>query len=193
MTNNMDKFRNKYRVPSARAAWHEYDDGIYFITICTAGMTHYLGEISDGVMHLSEIGNIANDCFTRMSVYYPYAEIPLFVIMPNHIHAIVVINGGDNVNGRDAINRVSTTTTITSSSSTGTISRNPMIHKSLGTVIRGVKARISRVAHQNGISFGWQTRFYDHIIRTHAEMNRIAEYIENNVAKWDLDKLNKTE
>lgn len=68
-----------------------------------------------------------------------------------------------------------------------------MIHKSLGTVIRGVKARISRVAHQNGISFGWQTRFYDHIIRTHAEMNRIAEYIENNVAKWDLDKLNKTE
>ena len=71
-------------------------------------------------MQLSDIGNIAKDCFAQISVYYPYAEIPLFTIMPNHIHAIVIINGDngdDGCNGydgcgRDAINRVSTTATI---------------------------------------------------------------------------------
>ena len=73
------------------------------------------------------------------------------------------------------------------------IPRNPMMSKFLGTVIRGVKARISRAAHQNGIPFGWQTRFYDRIIRNNPEMNRIAEYIENNVAKWDMDELNKND
>ena len=116
----MDKFQNKYRIPSARAAWHKYDGGVYFVTICTAGRVHYLGEIADGTMQLSDIGNIAKDCFAQISVYYPYAEIPLFTIMPNHIHAIVIINGDngdDGCNGydgcgRDAINRVSTTATI---------------------------------------------------------------------------------
>ena len=180
----MDKFRGKYRIPSDRAAWHGYDGGVYFVTICTAERAHYFGEIDDGVMQLSEIGIIVKDCFARLSSCYSYAEIPLFTIMPNHIHAIVIINGnGDN--GRDAINRVSTTSTVPT-----VISRNPMIFKSLGTVIRGVKARISHAAHQNRISFAWQSRFHDRIIRNQEELNRIAEYIENNVAKWDKDEMN---
>ena len=65
-----------------------------------------------------------------------------------------------------------------------------MIFQSLGTVIRGVKARISRAAHQNCIPFAWQSRFHDRIIRNQEELNRIAEYIETNVAKWDKDKMN---
>lgn len=65
-----------------------------------------------------------------------------------------------------------------------------MACRSLGTVVRGLKARISHAARQNGIPFGWQARFYDRIIRNHLEMNRIAEYIVNNVAMWNLDELN---
>ena len=65
-----------------------------------------------------------------------------------------------------------------------------MISQSLGTVIRGVKARISHAAHQNSIPFAWQSRFHDRIIRNQEELNRIAEYIENNVAKWDVDEMN---
>ncbi len=164
----MDKFQHKYRVPSARAEWHKYDGGAYFITICTAGKVHCFGEIADGKMQLSQMGNIAKDCLTQIQSYYPYAEIPVFVIMPNHIHAIVIIDDDtpyrNDQYSRDAINRVSTPMQTT-------ISRNPMVFKSLGTVIRGVKARISRVAHKNGISFRWQSRFYDHIIRDNAEMN----------------------
>ena len=177
----MNKFQNKYRIPTARAQWHEYDGGIYFVTICTAGRSHLFGEIADLQMQLSDIGRIAYDNFANVTIHYPYAEIPLFTVMPNHIHAIVIINGNDG-NGRDAINRVSTTST--------TIPRNPMIFRSLGTVIRGVKARISHAAHQNCIPFAWQSRFHDRIIRNQEELNRIAEYIENNVTKWDTDEMN---
>jgi len=48
-------------------------------------------------------------------------------------------------------------------------------------------------SRQNNIPFAWQSRFHERIIRNTDEMNHIAEYIENNVAKWDLDKLNKTD
>lgn len=60
-------------------------------------------------MLLSDVGRIAYDNFANVTVHYPYAEIPLFTVMPNHIHAIVVIDGNKG-NGRDAINRVSATT-----------------------------------------------------------------------------------
>ena len=179
-------FQNKYRVPSARATWHEYDGGAYFVTICTERKVHFFGEITNGEMQLTEIGQYAYDNFANVSAHYPYAEIPLFVVMPNHIHAIVFINNDckNNNSGdcRDAINRVSTDGGITAL-------RNPMLQNCLGAVIRGIKARISRCARQRGIPFAWQPRYYDHIIRNYHETNQIAEYIENNVARWDLDEL----
>ena len=205
-----DLFQNKYRIQTARAEWHGYDGGIYFVTICTAGQEHYFGEIETGtepIMYLSPIGSFANQLITNITTLYPYAEIPLFVIMPNHIHAIVYINcnslKNNNLNTRnrvdamnfgnngdamnfgnngDAMNRVST------GGVTG--QRNPMITNCLGTVIRGLKARVTRWTNQNSIPFGWQARFYDRVVRNHDELNRIADYIENNVINWHLDEMN---
>lgn len=71
--------------------------------------------------------------------------------------------------------------------------KNPMVSKILGTVIRDVKARVSHLARHNGNHFSWQSRYYDRIIRNDKEMNRVAEYIENNIARWDMDELNETE
>ena len=93
-----DRFQNKYRIPSARAAWHGYDGGTYFITICTKNREHYFGEIvannnGESQMQLSEIGKTATDNLNNVSVHYPYAEMPLFVIMPKHVHVIVFIDG----------------------------------------------------------------------------------------------------
>ena len=89
-------FKNRFRVPSARAAWHDYNGGIYFVTICTAGREHYFGEITDGEMHLSAIGEYTMQCIENITQHNPYANVPLFVIMPNHLHLIVVI---DDTNG----------------------------------------------------------------------------------------------
>lgn len=59
----------------------------------------------------------------------------------------------------------------------------------LSVVIRQLKQSVTRYARQNGIPFAWQPRFYDHIIRDTDEMNRIANYIQNNVEKWESDRL----
>jgi REP element-mobilizing transposase RayT len=202
-----DLFCNKYRIPSARAVWHDYNGGAYFVTICTKDMAHFFGEIVDGEMCLTEIGRCADEQLRNVSSHYPYAKIPLWVVMPNHVHAIVMIDGDADLNGRDAIYRVSgdvmpsDTGTVGTDAmnldamnrvSTGgvTHNNNPMLRKCLGAIVRGLKARVTKYANENGISFAWQTRFYERIIRDCDEMNGIAGYIENNVAKWKSDEMN---
>ncbi len=226
-----EKFQNKYRIPSARASWHRYNGGVYFVTICTQNREHYFGEIACGgntvdcrdainrvstgteqetepqsgqtemsepQMHLTPIGRYAHKQLVNIKTHYPYAEIPLFVVMPNHIHAIVAINDemtddGDVAHCRDAINRVSTDKPISTTTPKGGITgnNNPMLQKCLGTVIRGLKARITHYANTNNITFAWQTRFHDHIVRNQNELNNISTYIENNVIQWQLDEFNK--
>ena len=87
-----DKYKNRYRIPSARANWHDYLGGAYFVTICTKDCEFYFGKIEDDQMHLSEIGKYADEQFRDVSLNYPYAVIPSYVVMPNHIHAIVIID-----------------------------------------------------------------------------------------------------
>ena len=94
-----DRWQNKYRIESARANWHDYDGGSYFITICTKNREHFFGEIVDGEIVLSDIGKFADEQFKNVSSHYPYAEIPLWTIMPNHVHAIVVIYACRDVAG----------------------------------------------------------------------------------------------
>jgi REP element-mobilizing transposase RayT len=93
-----NKFQNKYRIPSARAKWHDYNGGEYFITICTGGREYYFGEVRDNEMILSVIGKYTVDNLERINQHYPYCVVPLFVVMPNHIHAIVVIDEKPYVN-----------------------------------------------------------------------------------------------
>ena len=92
-----NRWQNKYRIESARASWHDYDGGSYFITICTKDREHFFGEIVDGEMVLSDIGKYADEQFKNVSSHYPYAEIPLWTIMPNHLHAIVIISAVETV------------------------------------------------------------------------------------------------
>ena len=78
--------------PNLRASWHEYNGGMYFVTFCTKDRMHYLGEIADGKMNLSEVGKFADEQFKNVTAHYPYSEIPLWVVMPDHIHAIIIID-----------------------------------------------------------------------------------------------------
>ena len=85
-------FRNKYRIPSARAVWHDYNGGAYFVTICTKDMAHFFGEIVDGEMCLTEIGRCADECVRKMETLHNDIYVPLYVVMPNHIHLILLID-----------------------------------------------------------------------------------------------------
>ena len=94
-------FQNRFLIPSARANWLGYDGGEYFVTICTQNREHYFGEIvknnnDEPEMVLTPRGQFTEEQIRNVTQHYPYAEIPLWVVMPNHVHAIVVIDG-DNI------------------------------------------------------------------------------------------------
>ena len=92
----MDKFQNKYRIPSARAIWWNYANiGLYFITICTARREHYFGEIITHKMLLTPIGRIAIECWLDIPNYFPFVKLDEFVVMPNHVHGILEIDKSD--------------------------------------------------------------------------------------------------
>ena len=86
-----NKYKNKYRIATTRADWHDYNLGAYFVTVCTHDRKHYFGDIYKSQMIFSDIGKYADEQFLRVTDHYKYAQIPLWVIMPNHIHAIIYI------------------------------------------------------------------------------------------------------
>lgn len=99
----MDKFHNKYRIPSARLQNWDYGwNGAYFLTICTKKRECFFGEVIHGEMKLTEIGELARKFLLEIPERYKYAILDEFTVMPNHIHAIVIIE-----KRTDAINRVS--------------------------------------------------------------------------------------
>lgn len=89
----MEKFQNKYRIPSARLQnWDYGANGAYFITICTHKMQHCFGEIQDKKMQLNELGKIADANWAGITKQFPFVELGNFQIMPNHMHGILIID-----------------------------------------------------------------------------------------------------
>ena len=226
------KFQNKYRIPSARAIWHDYNGGLYFITICTAGMEYYFGKITDGVMCLNTLADKLHQIILDTQTHNPYAKIQLFQIMPNHLHLIVCIdepiidikkNNGDagwggvvtdvvdassrdvaDTGSRDVACRVSTGKPTNPENNGNAENPTPTIKNEkmqliaekcglLSIAMGGLKSATTKFANNNKITFSWQERFHDHIIRNQDEYDRIAEYIENNPATWEQDKFYRKE
>ena len=84
-----------YNLPqrkSPRATWHDYNGGRYFVTFCTKNHDLYFGDVVDGRMELSEIGKYALQCIEKIPEINDNVAVPEFVVMPNHVHMIVIID-----------------------------------------------------------------------------------------------------
>ena len=177
----MTLYKNRYRIESTRLSnWDYSSPAWYFVTICTKDRRTDFGEIIDGSVRLSAIGGIVSDEWQQTANIRPYVDIDEFVVMPNHIHGIVVIK--PLANGEEP--RVETPRR--------GVSTTPRLQKaSLGSIIGQFKIACTRRIWAAGFpEFGWQTRFHDHIIRGGRALTAIREYIANNPAKWALDKEN---
>ena len=185
----MTLFRNKYRIESARMQGYDYSSaGYYFITICTKGRVPYFENIADGEMKLSPIGETAESLWREIPAYFPNAVLDTFVIMPDHIHGIILIADPDprddngsvprTVSRRDAINRVSTNANTNTNTDTHIVSP-----QSVSKMIRWYKGRCTHDIRRIHGHFAWQSRFYDRIIRDENELYRIREYIIHNPMK----------
>ncbi len=155
---------------SPRAQWHEYVGAEYFVTICTKGKAHYFGKVKNGQTQLTAIGEFLKKQIENTEIIRKTrVAIPLYVIMPNHVHLIVIIfSGNHKADARGA-----------------SLQKFGPQSYTLGSIIRGIKSSVTHFANDNNINFGWQSRYHDHIIRDRNERNRIAKYIENNPVNWE--------
>lgn len=193
-----DKFQNKYRIESARLKnWNYGWNASYFVTICTQGRVCFFGNVVDGkdalsCVSLSPIGEIANNCWMQIPEHFPFVKLGPHVVMPNHVHGIVVIDKPEDEHndGRNDIRNVETQNFASlpqpqpqpsSKNKFGPQSQN------LASIIRGFKIGVTKNARLINPDFAWQSRFHDHIIRDEKSFNRISEYIINNPLNWSED------
>jgi len=184
-----DKFQHRYRIPSTRMQnWDYRWNAAYFITICTQEHDCFFGEIVDGKMNLSPIGIIADVLWHETKNHFPTIDLGAFVVMPNHIHGVLIINGNDNNNHYNTDVACNEPILVHPEPKNAFMANISPKSGSVSTIIRSYKSAVTRHAHRLGFAFQWQTRFYDHIIRNDESFKRITEYIINNPIKWANDK-----
>ncbi|MFY7862184.1 MAG: transposase [Chitinophagales bacterium] len=189
-------FNNKYRISTARLQnWNYANEGMYFITICIKNRENYFGEIVDTILQPTNLGKIAHSEWFKSMEMRPDMNLELgeFVVMPNHIHGIIIIGENEfntqrrdamHCHGRDAMHCVSTMDNTTNEYKNQFAPQS----KNLSSIIRGYKSAVTTYARKNGIEFEWQPRFHDHIMRSMDDYHRISNYIINNPVKWQEDK-----
>lgn len=190
----MEKYKNKYRIQSARLqTWHYGSAARYFITICTHHRIWFFGNIIDRQMHLSETGKIVYAEWLKTFELRQDMNLYMgeFVVMPNHFHAIIGIGENPYNNHGYAMHGVSTT--IQTNETTKPANKFGPQSKNLASIIRGFKSAVTMSAREIYPGFQWQSRFHDHIIRNDDSFHRITNYIINNPSNWKEDKFFGTE
>jgi putative transposase len=172
---------------SIRLKGYDYSQaGAYFVTLCAWQLECLFGEVEAGEMRLSPEGQVASEQWMRLKRRFTRADFSVFVIMPNHVHGIVVLFGGDRGAGE------------------GSHTHNPeipplrpyagpnVVPGSLGAIVRAFKASVTwriHAMHEYDEIPIWQRNYYEHIIRDDADMRQIEEYIQHNSQRWEQDQL----
>ncbi len=158
---------------------HNFDyssNGMYFITICTYGKANIFGSIKNGVMKLSPMGIIAEEEILNTNIKRAnhFIEITKFVVMPNHVHMIIQIYNPDLFHEyqKEAFSAPTS--------------------KSISSTVRSYKSAVTKRIHENSNDINdtyaiWQPRYYDNVIRNEKAYEKIWEYIDSNVSRWDED------
>ena len=157
----------------------EYDysqDGHYFVTICVQNHVEYFGVVENGEMILNQFGKIVEKCWNELPDHYGNCELDEYVIMPNHFHGILIINGCSNV---------------------GAIHELPLHGKNcrrkmlIPLIVGQFKMRSSKLINQIRGTPGkqlWQRNYYERVIRDEKELFNTKRYIRNNPLEWYLDQ-----
>jgi len=208
---NNNKFQGKYRIDSIRLNDFDYSkNGAYFVTICTRNNEYILGNVNNQLMNMTRQGEIVKECWLALPLHYYNCTLDEFIVMPNHVHGIVIINNDiietrfkqDNIVAETGLkpdkvvvetglkpDKVVVETGLKPVSTAGRVAKP----YSLSEIIRGFKTfsarKVNEYQNTRGKPF-WQERFYDRIVRNEEELNRIRRYIVENPLKWELEKNN---
>ena len=143
--------------------------GAYFVTICAS--SHLFGRVRAGEVILSRCGEIARACWASIPDHFPHVRTDASVVMPDHVHGILLL--GDREPRISAIGRISP--------------------GSLGTVVRSFKSAVASRINALGVRTGgiWQRNYFDEIISTRDDLDRVRRYIRDNPARWERNRAGK--
>jgi REP element-mobilizing transposase RayT len=177
----------KHHRRSIRLREYDYSQtGFYFITICVHERQCLFGEIINGQLQLNKYGEIAHNEWENTAKIRKNVSLDVFVIMPNHVHGIVVIH--DN-NRRGTMPRALEKDTAHHAPTLEQFGKPTS--NSIPTIIRSYKATVTKQVNQLRNTLGaqfWQRNYYEHIIRNEKELSNIRQYIVNNPLHWDFDR-----
>lgn len=199
-------YKGKYRNESARLqSWNYGSNAAYFITICTKDREHFFGEVKNGKMQVTPTGAIAFAIWHEIKNHAQNIELGEFVVMPNHVHGILVLDGNDN----GTTSNVGTGHALSETDKTSTIVRTTHAlslptptpgqqrfqnqgKNTISSIVGSYKSAVTKYCNRLQLPFAWQTRFHDHIIRNDESFQRISAYITNNPLNWENDTFYKT-
>jgi REP element-mobilizing transposase RayT len=164
----MPPHRKLHYNQTLRMPRRDYTRGWYFITVCTLHRQQAFGVVTAGVMHRSTVGTIAAEEWQRTVIVRPNVTIDAFIVMPDHVHAIIGIDTGA-ASRRDAA------------------AENPprLRAGSLGAIVCQWKSLVTKRARAAGyVDFAWQSRYHDVIIRDQRHLDNVRRYIEDNPRRW---------
>lgn len=183
----------KHHRRSIRLQGYDYSrPGSYFITICTYNREQLYGKIVNEKMVLNEYGKMVEKCWMEIPVHFPHVELDVYVVMPDHLHGIIVIT---NMGLRNA--------NVVGSQHAVNLHLMPQqnrceqfgkpISGTIPTIIRSYKSAVTKQINQYRNTPGapvWQRNYYEHIIRNGSALKHIRQYILNNPKNWETDENN---
>ncbi len=180
---------------SIRLRGYDYSQtGAYFVTVVTQGRNNLFGDILDAEMRLNEAGLMVRATWEGIPYHYDGIVLDAFVVMPNHIHGIIVLVGAtprgrpDRPHGGPAPGP--DPGQAQGPAPTASLSLSDVVHrfKTLTTKRYADGVKQHEWPHFPGRL--WQRNYYEHIIREEPSLNRIRQYIVDNPARWAVDPEN---
>jgi len=172
MSLNGPLWKDKYRIASARKSdWNYSNAGAYFVTWCVKNKINCLSQIEKDTVELTKFGRIVDEEWHETAQRRNNTLLDAWVVMPSHVHGIIIIEHDAAVQDHPAPSRLFT--------------------QSLGAMINQIKSKCTKRIWATGeTTFAWQPRFYDRILRNERALNAARNYIANNPNRWELDRNN---
>jgi hypothetical protein len=166
--------------------WDYSHAAAYFVTLVTDNRVEIFGRIVNDAMQLSTYGRIAEEYWQEVPAHFNNVELDVFVVMPNHVHGIIVI--------LDEVPAVGAQHAAPLLHNGGAVDNGDVVKPgSLPAIMRSYKSAVTRYINLHRQTPGmtvWQRSFHDRIIRNDRELEARREYIVNSPLAWALDAEN---
>ena len=165
----------KHHRRSTRLQGFDYTQaGAYFVTVVTSARNCLLGEIKNDEMRVTDAGRLVQSVWCELPKHYPRVECDAFVVMPNHIHGVIILANVASV----------------AAGNVGAGFKPAPTGHGLPEIVRAFKTfsarRINEMRGTRGVCV-WQRNYFEHVVRDEAELSRIREYVVNNPLQWEAD------